>query len=123
MSYSISKTNYFINASSFGNNRTQRASIDFGIYEPSTEATTEPSFETRVLEGPQVVFGETTDTNPSGRITAPSEVDILQSTGIQQPEIPLQDSIVDALTYFSPARRRTRTATGFASTASGRSRN
>ena len=39
MSYSISKINYFINASSLGNNRSQRGSIDFGIYEASSEST------------------------------------------------------------------------------------
>ena len=124
MSYSISKTNYIINAVSYGNNRTQRASIDFGIYEPSTEsAGTEPSFPTRVLEGPQVTFGDTTTTNLSDRITTPSETNILQSTGITTTEVPLQNSIVDALNYFSPARRRTRAASNNASTALGRNRN
>ena len=161
MSYSISKTNYFVNASSFGNNRTQRTSINFGIYEPSNEASgTEPSLPTRALEGPQVVFGEATSTTGSGRIVTPSESNILQPTGIPQdsssattggarivlpsesnilqstsiqqtqnsttdavPELPLQDSIVDALTYFSPAKRRTRATSVFASTASGRNRN
>lgn len=151
MSYSISKTNYFVNASSFGNNRTQRSSIDFGIYEPSTESTTEPSFETRVLEGPQVVFGETTEANRSGRITLPSEIDILQSTGIPQDSssattggarivLPSESNIlestglpqsndtfaedmVNTLRNLSSARRRTNRASGFASTALGRNRN
>jgi len=86
MSYSISKTNYIINANSFGNNRTQRTSIDFGIYEPSTESTTSaPSFPSRVLEGPQVVFGNTTSSSSgSARIVLPSDSNILQSTGIPQ---------------------------------------
>jgi hypothetical protein len=59
MSYSISKKNYIINAVSYGRNRTQRGSTDFGIYEPSSESDgAEPSFPTRALEGPQVTFGE-----------------------------------------------------------------
>jgi hypothetical protein len=126
MSYSISKINYFINASSLGNNRSQRGSIDFGIYEPSTEpAGAEPSFPTRVLEGPQVVFGDTTIATGSARIVLPSESNILQSTGLtsslfsaglgeQAQELP--QNFVDALTYFSPERRRTREASSFAST-------
>ena len=62
MSYSISKTNYIINAVSYGKNRTQRGSTDFGIYEPSTEPDgAEPSFPTRALEGPQVTFGVAID--------------------------------------------------------------
>jgi hypothetical protein len=127
MSYSISKTNYIINASSFGNNRTQRTSIDFGIYEPSTEsAGAEPSLPTRVLEGPQVTFGDINSTGSSRTIT-PAESNILQSTTIEQiQELPnfntttLQDSIVDALNYFSTARRRTRAASNNTSTALGK---
>ena len=131
MSYSISKTNYIINAVSYGNNRTQRASIDFGIYEPSTEsAGTEPSFPTRALEGPQVTFGDTTATSGSDRAPPLPETNILQSATIEQiQELPnfdttiLQDSIVDALNYYSPARRATRAASTNASTALGRNRN
>lgn len=124
MSYSISKTNYIINASSFGNNRTQRTSIDFGIYEPSTEsAGTEPSFPTRVLEGPQVTFGDTTTTNLSDRITTPSETNILQSTGLPQPNDTFVEDMVNTLNNLSSARRRTNRASGFASTALGRNRN
>jgi hypothetical protein len=129
MSYSISKTNYIINANSFGKNRSQRGSTDFGIYEPSTEsAGAEPSFPTRVLEGPQVTFGDTTSV--SGRAPPLPETNILQSATIEQiQELPnfdtttLKDSIVDALNYYSPARRATRAASANASTALGRNRN
>jgi len=59
MSYSISKTNYIINVNSVGNNRTQRTSIDFGIYEPSTESDgDDSSSSTDASEGPQVTFSE-----------------------------------------------------------------
>ena len=129
MSYSISKTNYIINANSFGKNRSQRGSTDFGIYEPSTEsAGAEPSFPTRALEGPQVTFGDTT--SGSNRAPPLPEVNILQSATLEQiQELPnfdtttLNDSIVDALNYYSPARRATRAASANASTALGRNRN
>jgi hypothetical protein len=131
MSYSISKTNYIINANSFGKNRSQRGSTDFGIYEPSTEsAGAEPSFPTRVLEGPQVTFGDTTATSGSDRAPPLPETNILQSATIEQiQELPnfdtttLRDSIVDALNYYSPARRATRATSANASTALGRNIN
>lgn len=140
MSYSISKTNYIINAVSYGNNRTQRTSIDFGTYEPSTESTgTEPSFPTRVLEGPQVTFGDTTATSGSdrapplpetnilqsatieqfgetaitggARITPLSEINVLQPTGIPRAESPVSDadSILDVLNYIRTSAVRRRT--------------
>ena len=130
MSYSISKTNYIINAVSYGNNRTKRTSIDFGIYEPSTESPRGLSLQTRVLEGPQVIFGDTTAASGSGITPTLPETNILQSTTIQQvQELPnfdtttLQNGIVDALNYYSPARRATRDASTNASTALGRNRN
>jgi len=130
MSYSISKTNYIINAVSYGNNRTQRTSIDFGIYEPSTESAGGLSFQNRVLEGPQVTFGDTTATSGSDRAPSLPETNILQSATIEQiQELPnfdtttLRDSIVDALNYYSPARRATRAASTNASTALGRNIN
>ena len=130
MSYSISKINYFINTSSLGNNRSQRGSIDFGIYEASSESTSSvPSFPTRTLEGPQVVFGDTTTATGSARIVLPSESNILQSTGLTSSQFSaglreepaeLPQNFVDALTYFSPERRRTREVSGFVATATRR---
>jgi hypothetical protein len=130
MSYSISKTNYIINASSLGNNRSQRGSIDFGIYEVSSESTSSvPSFPTRTLEGPQVVFGDTTIATGSARIVLPSESNILQSTGLTSSQFSaglreepaeLPQNFVDALTYFSPERRRTRETSGFVVTSTRR---
>lgn len=64
MSYSISKTNYIINAVSYGNNRTKRASIDFGIYEPSTESDGDSSSSTDASEGPQVTFSDASEGVP-----------------------------------------------------------
>jgi hypothetical protein len=55
MSYSVSKKNYYINYTSFGNNRTQRSLIDFGIYEPSSDTTAEDLRSRNILEGPQII--------------------------------------------------------------------
>jgi hypothetical protein len=57
MSYSIAKTNYYINAVSFGKNQTDRTNTNFGIYEESIETTSSLSLSD-ILVGPQVVFSE-----------------------------------------------------------------
>ena len=111
MSYSISKTNYYISSFSFGNNASERNLTDFGIYAPTGEDRGERlERNLGVLQGPQVVTDSIVNTS-TNNITIPTLESQVQAAPRDR-IVTSEEEIVDQVKDFL-LKERVRTASGY----------